>query len=76
VFKSFVKNCMCILLNQYYLEAKDDYEGTIPSERETESTSDHNFSLNYLSFELKKTLISLRKLFVMVSVQNLVITVL
>jgi hypothetical protein len=66
---------MCILLNQYYLEAKDDYEDIIPSERETESTSDHNFSLNYLSFELKKTLISLRKLFVMVSVQNLVIPV-
>ncbi|PWZ29422.1 Negative regulator of systemic acquired resistance SNI1 [Zea mays] len=66
VFKSFVKNCMCILLNQYYHEAKDDYEDIIPSERETESTSYHNFSLNYLSFELKKTLISLRKLFVMV----------
>lgn len=72
VFKSFVKNCMCILLNQYYHEAKDDYEDIIPSERETESTSYHNFSLNYLSFELKKTLISLRKLFVMVMKLDLI----
>jgi hypothetical protein len=75
MFKSFVKNCMFILLNQYHPEAKDEVEDIVPSERKAKSASDHDFSLNYSSFESERTLVSLRKLFVMVSVQNLVIPI-
>ncbi|GJM91008.1 hypothetical protein PR202_ga07342 [Eleusine coracana subsp. coracana] len=60
VFKSFVKNCMFTLLNQYRQEAKDAVEDSIPSEGASDVSS-----LN-LSFQLERTLISLRKLFVMV----------
>ncbi|KAK3152851.1 hypothetical protein QOZ80_2BG0164370 [Eleusine coracana subsp. coracana] len=60
VFKSFVKNCMFTLLNQYRQEAKDAVEDSIPSEGASDVSS-----LN-LSFQLERTLVSLRKLFVMV----------
>ncbi|CAD6251635.1 unnamed protein product [Miscanthus lutarioriparius] len=72
MFKSFVKNCMFILLNQYYPEAKDEVEDIIPSERKAKSASDHDFSLNYSSFESERTLVSLRKLFVMVMKLDLI----
>lgn len=73
MFKSFVKNCIYILLNQYHPEAK--VEDIVPSEREAKSASDLDFSLNYSSFESERTLVSLRKLFVMVSVWNLVVPI-
>ncbi|CAD6247830.1 unnamed protein product [Miscanthus lutarioriparius] len=72
MFKSFVKNCMFILLNQYHPEAKDEVEDIVPSERKAKSASDHDFSLNYSSFESERTLVSLRKLFVMVMKLDLI----
>nr|CAB3446507.1 unnamed protein product [Digitaria exilis] len=70
VFKSFVKNCM-LLLNQYHPEAKDAVEG-VPSEEAAKSASDLDSSLSYLSLESERTLVSLRKLFVMVMELDLI----
>ncbi|TVU01898.1 hypothetical protein EJB05_52639 [Eragrostis curvula] len=62
VFKSLVKNCMYILQNQYHREAED----STPSEgASAKSASDLDSNLNF-SFELERTLLSLRKLFIMV----------
>lgn len=67
VFKSFVKNCIYLLLNQYHHEAKDEVEDSIPSKGDfTKSASDLDSSLNFSSLELERTLISVQKLFVMV----------
>ncbi|KAJ1256826.1 hypothetical protein BS78_K298300 [Paspalum vaginatum] len=66
VFKSFVKNCIYLLINQYHHEAKDAVEDSIPSGGEAKSASDIDSSLNYSSLESERTLVSLRKLFVMV----------
>jgi len=72
VFKSFVKNCMYLLLNQFHPEAKDAVEGSIPSEGEAKSASDMHSSLNYFLLESERTLVSLRKLFVMVMELDLI----
>ncbi|RLM79643.1 uncharacterized protein C2845_PM12G13140 [Panicum miliaceum] len=72
VFKSFVKDCMYLLLNQFHPEAKDAVEGSIPSEGEAKSASDMDSSLNYLLLESERTLVSLRKLFVMVMELDLI----
>ncbi|KAL6877583.1 hypothetical protein ACP4OV_012798 [Aristida adscensionis] len=64
VFKSLVKNCMYILLNH---EAEDAVEDSLPSEENpAKLESDKASSLNFSSFESKKTLQSVQKLFVMV----------
>ena len=68
MFKSLVKNCMYLLLNQFHPEVEDGVEGSIPSEGEAKSASDMDSSLNYLLLESERTLVSLRKLFVMVSI--------
>ncbi|KAG2650594.1 negative regulator of systemic acquired resistance SNI1-like isoform X3 [Panicum virgatum] len=72
VFKSLVKNCMYLLLNQFHPEVEDGVEGSIPSEGEAKSASDMDSSLNYLLLESERTLVSLRKLFVMVMELDLI----
>ncbi|WVZ75805.1 hypothetical protein U9M48_023836 [Paspalum notatum var. saurae] len=71
-FKSFVKKCIYLLLNQYHHEAKDAVEDNIPSGVETKSASDIDISLNYSALESERTLVSLRKLFVMVMKLDLI----
>lgn len=56
-----------LLLNQYHPEAKDAVEG-VPSEEAAKSASDLDSSLSYSLLESERTLVSLRKLFVMVSI--------
>ncbi|KAK8462054.1 hypothetical protein SEVIR_1G139200v4 [Setaria viridis] len=72
VFKSFVQNCIHLLLSQYHPEAKDAVEDSIPFEGEARSASDLDSSLNYSSLESERTLVSLRKLFVMVMELDLI----
>jgi len=72
VFKSLVKNCMYLLLNLFHPEVEDGVEGSIPSEGEAKSASDMDSSLNYLLLESERTLVSLRKLFVMVMELDLI----
>jgi hypothetical protein len=60
---------MYILLNQYHHEAKDAVGDCIPSERASANSASIVSSVN-LSFELKQTFVSLRKLLVMVSIYN------
>ncbi|KAL5211383.1 hypothetical protein ABZP36_022230 [Zizania latifolia] len=63
-FKSLVKNCMSLLLNQYYREVEN---GISSKEGSTKSASDLDSFLTVVSFEFERSaLASVRKLFIMV----------
>ncbi|KAF0891389.1 hypothetical protein E2562_009820 [Oryza meyeriana var. granulata] len=63
-FKSLVKNCISLLLNQHYQEVED---GISSKEGSTKSAPDLDSSLAVVSFEFeRKALASVQKLFIMV----------
>uniref|UniRef100_J3KUQ8 Uncharacterized protein n=1 Tax=Oryza brachyantha TaxID=4533 RepID=J3KUQ8_ORYBR len=63
-FKSFVKNCISLLLSQYYQEVED---GVSSKECSAKSASDLDSSIAVISSEFKrKALASVQKLFIMV----------